>query len=256
MEREPSEDEILQVERQRIALSAEFEVLEECLRRAIAADGSSSIIGVPGITEQYDNSADDFNDLDDETPQAVTIPHETSEVTAESAITLPSSDGLKCITHESRAIILPSTCLSSDHSLSLLELTHRQRQANRYIIALQNVIAEKSFQFSNIIRAAPRKSVITRARNAVAKLNAKITFFAKIYCRSRAAIEQLTDDHIILRRFRILTKQDLRASGAIKDPNTPGLSNVQLSWIWQMSDADNDSPAHIRECMYGLVFQY
>ena len=94
---------------------------------------------------------------------------------------------------------------------------HRQRQANRYIIALQNVIAEKSFQFSNIIQAAPRKSVVTRARNAVAKLN---------------------------------------ASGAIKDPNTPESSNVQLSWIWQMSDADNDSPTHIRECMYGLVFQY
>ena len=165
LEREPSEDEKLQVERQRIALSAEFEVLEECLRRAIAADGSSNVIGVPGITEQYDNSADDFNDLNDETPQAETIPQETSEVAVNPAVTPPSSDGLKCITPESRAIILPSTCLSSDHSLSLLELMHRQRQANRYIIALQNVIAEKSFQFSNIIQAAPRKSVVTRSQN-------------------------------------------------------------------------------------------
>ena len=130
LEREPSEDEKLQVERQRIALSTEFEVLEECLHRAIAADGSSSVIGVPGITEQYDNSADDFNDLDDETKQAETIPQETSEVVADPAVTPPSSDGLKCITPESQAIILPSTCLSSDHSLSLLELMHRQRQAN------------------------------------------------------------------------------------------------------------------------------
>ena len=85
----------------------------KCLRRAIAADGSSNVIGVPGITEQYDNSADDFNDLNDETPQAETIPQETSEVAANPAITPPSSDGLKCITPESRAIILPSTCLST-----------------------------------------------------------------------------------------------------------------------------------------------
>ena len=137
----------------------------KCLCRAIAADGSSNVIGVPGITDQYDNSADDFNDLDDENPQAETIPQEMSEVAANPAVTPPSSDGLKCITPESRAIILPSTCLSSDHSLSLLELMHRQRQANQYIIALQNVIAEKSFQFSNIIRAAPRKSVVTRSQN-------------------------------------------------------------------------------------------
>ena len=85
-----------------------MQVLEECLRRAIAADGSSSVIGVPGITEQYDNSADDFNDLNDETKQAETIPQETSEVAADLAVTPPSSDGLKCITPESRAIILPT----------------------------------------------------------------------------------------------------------------------------------------------------
>ena len=115
----------------------------KCLRRAIAADGSSNVIGVPGITEEYDNSADNFNDLDDETPQAETIPQETSEIAANPALTPPSSDGLKCITPESRAIILPSTCLSSDHSLSLLELMHHQRQANRYIIALQNVICRE-----------------------------------------------------------------------------------------------------------------
>ena len=72
----------------------------KCLRRAIAADGSN-VIGIPGITEQYDNSADDFNDLDDETPQAETIPQKTSEVAANPAVTPPSSDGLKCITPES-----------------------------------------------------------------------------------------------------------------------------------------------------------
>ena len=71
------------------------------LRRAIAADGSSNVISVPGITEQYDDSADDFNDLDDETPQAETIPQETSEVAVNPAVTPPSSDGLKCITPES-----------------------------------------------------------------------------------------------------------------------------------------------------------
>ena len=73
----------------------------KCLRRAIAADGSSNVIGIPGITEKYDNSADDFNDLDDETSQAETIPQKTSEVAANPAVTPPFSDGLKCITPES-----------------------------------------------------------------------------------------------------------------------------------------------------------
>ena len=39
--------------------------------------------------------------------------------------------------------------------MSLLELHLRQQQANRYIVALQEVIAEKSFQYSNVIRVAP-----------------------------------------------------------------------------------------------------
>lgn len=259
LEKEPQEEEKLQVDQQRIALSAEFEVLEEYLRRSIAADGNKTVIDVPGIKKKFDDVHDDFNDLDIEVPPTTTPSADNgvpSAATSSADNISPPSINLENLKPETRSIILPSTCLAPDHPLSKLELVYRQRQAKRYIMALQNVIAEKSFQYTNIIRAAPRKSVVTRARNSVSKLNTKITFFAKIYCRSRAALERLTEDEDILQRFRILTKPDLKASGAIRDPNTPGSSTVRLSWIWQMSDADNDSPAHICECMCYFFYPY
>lgn len=149
---------------------------------------------------------------------------------------------------EKRPLIIPSTSLPVDHSLCKLEMNLRQQQAHRYINALKEVIAEKSFQYTSVIRVAPRKSVITRARNAILKLNHKIQFYAKVYCRCRAAFIRLGADKHILDRFRDLTKHDVKASSAIRDPNIPGSSSLRLSWIWQMSPADANSPSHLREC--------
>ena len=45
---------------------------------------------------------------------------------------------------------------------------------------------------------------------------------------------RLGADNTILERFRILLKEDVKASTAILKPNLPGSSNLHLSWIWQM----------------------
>ena len=96
---------------------------------------------------------------------------------------------------------------------------------------------------------APQKSVITQVRNTITKLNQKITFFAKVYNHCHAALLYLGANEHTLQKFRILTKQDVKASSAIVDPNIPGSSSLQLSWIWKMSAADLDSPSHLHKCI-------
>ena len=46
--------------------------------------------------------------------------------------------------------------------------------ASEQLHHIQNLIAEKSFQFSHLIRVSPHKAVTTRARAAVKKLNDQI----------------------------------------------------------------------------------
>ena len=38
-----------------------------------------------------------------------------------------------------------------------------------------------------------------------------------------------------MNQYRILTKEDLKSSMAILDPNKPGSTTLKLSWIWHSS---------------------
>ena len=122
-------------------------------------------------------------------------------------------------------------------------------------MAIHELIAEKSFHYTHIIRVAPRKGVITCARNAIIKLNHKIAFYCKVYSRCCAALLRLAAGTVTLATFKILTKDDVKASSAVKDPNAPGSSSLSLSWIWQMSMANIHSPANLRECKFMQYFK-
>ncbi|KAM6490262.1 hypothetical protein JOM56_014239, partial [Amanita muscaria] len=123
------------------------------------------------------------------------------------------------------------------------------------------VIANKSFQYSHVIRAAPRKSVRTRGRDRVKELDRKLVEHAQIYCRCRVSLVALGADEETLHTFRVLHKDDMKASTAILTPNIPGSSALRLSWIWKknqltgtvsglVSDANAniEDPAAILEC--------
>jgi hypothetical protein len=116
-----------------------------------------------------------------------------------------------------------------------LEVTHRIRLAEEQLNHIRNLIAEKSFQFSHVIRVSPRKGVTTRSRAAVKKLNNQIAEHGRMYGRCRAAIQILKADDIILSRLKILTPMDVGGSTAMLNPNAPGSSRIKLSWIWQTS---------------------
>ena len=149
-----------------------------------------------------------------------------------------------------------------------LEIKHRATMANEQLNHIRNLIAEKSFQFSHIIRVSPRKSITTRARGAVKKLSNQIAEHCWFYARCRASLLILGADESILSRFKVLNPVDIAGSTAVLKPNQPGLTKLKLSWIWQSTarniityaghrpgdlaedlDAIADGPSSVLECM-------
>ena len=114
-----------------------------------------------------------------------------------------------------------------------LEISHRISQADHNLNRIRDLIAEKSFQFSHVIRVAPRKGVNTRSRATVKKLNLQISVHCRVYTQCRARLIKLGADPVVLNQFRILTIEDVRASTAVVRPNEPGSTRLTLSWIWQ-----------------------
>jgi hypothetical protein len=238
LEKDPSEEDKKEINHKRNLLSAEFELVAASYRRAVGIFnvGPSPITQFPDEPFDFDNLDDDINTIDPDNDSG------------EDDI----FDGTATIQPESRQIFLPSTCLPREHPLSQEELTLRKDQANRYLMALREVIAEKSFQYTHVIRVAPRKAVVTRARKAITKLNCKIAYYSRMYGRCRAALLRLAVDLDGIKSYRILTRQDVKASSAVVNPNIPGSTSLALSWIWQMSDAGTESPASLRECRFVL----
>jgi hypothetical protein len=106
---------------------------------------------------------------------------------------------------------------------------HAETHLNR----IRDLIAEKSFQYSHVIRVSPRKGVNTHSRAAVKKLNLQISIHCRFYTQCWSRLETLGADPATLQQFRKLTTDDVKASTAIVNPNEPGSTQLKLSWIWQ-----------------------
>lgn len=240
LRRNPREEDMKQVEQLRSSLNAEFAMLDALQRSVPDISGSFGM-----ILDKEEPSA--FDDLDDENP---TFDEEsTFDNQSTFELHLPASVG-GVVPVESRMLPMPSTCSVAHPPHRVLELTLRSRQALRHLNALRGAIADKSFQYSHVIRVAPRKSVRTRARSAITKLNNVISFHCRAYSKCRSAMENLNADNGFLSTFRVLSKEDVKCSTALLDPNTPGSSTLRLSWIWKTgSAADERSPEALLECV-------
>ncbi|KAM6490327.1 hypothetical protein JOM56_014304 [Amanita muscaria] len=123
------------------------------------------------------------------------VPYEDCQVPPEwEKIPLPSNDDI-------------------DSDFRKLEINLRMKQANRQLQQLRELISNKSSQYSHVIQRAPRKDVRTRGRQDIKKLNHKIALHARIYSRCRDRLVTLGYD-----QFRVLTKDDVKASTAILNP--------------------------------------
>lgn len=135
---------------------------------------------------------------------------------------------------EQHIICLPSNN-NAQGDFKSTELKHRKLQAKIHLNNLRDIIADKSFQFSHVMRAAPNKGVRTRSRTAIAKTNLTLSLHVKKYRRCRARMAALGADADTLNTFRILLKEDLKASTAVLRPNMPGSTQLKLPWIWHTS---------------------
>jgi hypothetical protein len=133
---------------------------------------------------------------------------------------------------EDQLIALPSNG-NATQNYAQLELSHRISHANHHLNRIRDLIAEKSFQYSHVIRVSPRKGVNTHSRAAVKKLNLEISVHCRLYTQCRSRLNTLGADPATLFRFRKLTAEDVKASTAIVNPNEPGSTQLKLSWIWQ-----------------------
>jgi hypothetical protein len=150
----------------------------------------------------------------------------------EVAIDEPASTGP--IQIEDQIIPLPSNG-NVGPEYAPLELSHRISQADHHLNRIRDLIAEKSFQFSHVIRVAPRKAVNTRSRAEVKKINLQISVHCRLYTQCRARLINLGAPPETTNRFQILTTADVMASTAVINPNEPGSTQLKLSWIWQSS---------------------
>jgi hypothetical protein len=135
---------------------------------------------------------------------------------------------------EDQIIALPSNGNTSE-IYRALEVAHRISTAEDQLNHIRNLIADKSFQYSHVIRVSPRKGVTTRSRAAVRKLNNQIAEHCRLYTRCRSSLLILEADPSILSQYKILNPVDVVGSTAVINPNQPGSTSIKLSWIWQTS---------------------
>jgi hypothetical protein len=134
---------------------------------------------------------------------------------------------------ERKVIFLPSNKnIQANPSASDLEIEFRVRQAQFQLNQLRDLIADISFQFSHVIRGQIRKNIRTRSQKRVKSLHNQLTLHARIYTRCRNHMVALNCGQSLLGQYRVLTREDLKSSTAILDPNRPGSTSLKLSWIW------------------------
>jgi hypothetical protein len=161
----------------------------------------------------------------------VPVPSVPAPVSAQSSSTQPPSSSTGSFQIEDLPLSLPSNGnISSMHNE--LECTHRISLAEHHLNQIRNLIAEKSFQFSHVIRVSPRKVVTTRSRAAIKKINLQIALHCRLYAKCRGRFVALNCDSETQSRLKILSPEDVKASTAIVNPNEPGSTRLKLSWIW------------------------
>ena len=240
LQKEPREDYRLEVERMRRILTTDL-ILLQSLHSALNNTASRN-----DVEDPLDESFEDFGDQDGEA--------DPSGQDQDLEVNDPDLD----LPPERVPLHLPSSHATAvtHHRFRQAELDLRIKQATRYLAALRDAIAQKSFQYSHVMRSAPSKGVRTRSRSAIIRITDQVAQFSRVYCRARAALVRLGADEPTLTKFRLLTRDDVKASTAILDPNIPGSSTIRLSWIWASGPRlSGSSPEAIRECKLTCGYQ-
>lgn len=238
----PGTADVQAIERERNQLVALISQLREAQRAVNISECQGPYIDDNGQLHMWDGMVDDT--IADSAPTSAPV----------------SSSFVGPVPIEQEPIPLPSNGRISQ-AYNNLELSHRISLADLHLNRIRDLIAEKSFQYSHVIRVAPRKGVVVRSRASIKKLNGRISLQCQLYAHCRTQLIRLGADPILMSRLKVLTPEDVKASTAIINPNISGSTQLKLSWIWGTADAhrlglaetvgpDAESPAALLECQY------
>jgi hypothetical protein len=211
-----------EIHTEREELTALFVQLKQVQQNAGVAEPNTSILGTSDSVDVWDDLAFDPVSPGDELGP-------TSSHSAQN-----NTRPITPVSIEDQLIAIPSNGNTSNVYRDL-EITHRIKKADEELNNIRNLIAEKSFQFSHVIRVSPRKGVTTRSRAVVKKLNNQIAEHCRMYTRCRSCLLILGAESSILSHFQVLNPLDVSGSTAIINANEPGSTCIKLSWIWQTS---------------------
>ena len=77
--------------------------------------------------------------------------------------------------------------------------------------------------------------IFSQEHKRIKSVHNHLTLHARIYVHCQNHLVTLNCGESILNQYHILTKEDLKSSTAILDPNKPGSTTLKLSWIWHSS---------------------
>ena len=232
LQQDPREEARLEVQYLRQALTIDLIRLQLLQSNLNQTDST-------GTNDVEQPHAESFNNLDEEVGEAPSG-DQSPDASYPDHLAVPP---------ERRPLHLPSSQNSTHQPLHQAELTLQIKQATRYLADLRDAIAQKSFQYSHVLRSAPSKGVRTRSRSAIEKISNRISHYSSVYSQARAAMVRLGADERTLKTFKLLSRDDVKASTAILDPNIPGSTTIRLSWIWETGAGISGSASDtMREC--------
>lgn len=239
--KEPRDDDERKIEQLRKLLLTQFTVLND------AQNQITRQAFILGQNDMMDSVAAAFDDLDDEdtTELETSTTSMNNDISGEYDTAAPGSLDQP----ETHPLGLPSNWVNQDNPYRAVELDLRIKQAENCLLSLRDAIADKSFQYSHVIRVAPRKGVRTRSRAAIVKLNDTIAYHARVYGKCRQAMLRLHADAAILTKYPPLLREHLKSSTALLNPNEPGSTRIWLSWIWKAAASDTGTSSEaLKEC--------
>jgi len=241
----PTENDQKVVDQMRQLILSHFALLERLRPVGVTAAHDKQTGPHEYHTSKFDNLEDDYHEVNNN--------REDSNLYGDAPFSeeCPADSGpaREFDKPEHKKLPIPSYLVSGECNYHQAELDLRLVQAGKTLSTLRDLIAEKSFQYSHVIRVAPRQGVRTRARSAIAKINEMIGYRCRVYEHCRAALVRLNADDATLDKFRVLQRHDISSSTALLNPNEPGSSSHRLSWIWQTGQStDNPDTMGIQEC--------
>jgi hypothetical protein len=131
------------------------------------------------------------------------------------------------------------------------ELQLRLGQANEALHHIRVALGHKAALFRTSIRHNKSQSRATRAWDHVKAVEHTAALNRRIYNRARKQMSLLGAEQRVLDKYKVLTKDDMKISTVVAEPNARGHRDDTLSWFWSMDvEGDSTSDDWMSECKY------